>query len=453
MKYASEFKIRASKLTIVFAYKILHNITNDKEIGDAMAVCYFDNDFSVFYRCTYSFDDEKVLSVEVEYDIVEEITSNNGVRFVGSESYSNRDIIVADAENKKFYLMKNAFYIGNSNRYAVVDSKSITKFKSLIYFSYRTFDGLARLVKTPKCTAIRIYSRDFIAYMGLKSVKQNSSEDKLAIFLNKNEEPIDFDISTPKINYIKYCDRWERKLDFKHGKILIDIMPYIEIQFRRSQRYDDMHKFIFELALYLQLFAKEGFKLDEISVCINGIWYGLHCSVRNFKYSEKGRTIVDDQLPTFLKKCFLNIDYAFTTKIWLRNISYAVGDRARNIEDTFLLLYKFIECFYKAKNEKGVNNSFIFRAIKEHYLDKKYSDEELKRLSREVVCLRNHYVHSGYFIKNYCLRISKPKDDSSFAPYTAKVDSEWIYTKTDMLNKITLDIIYREILGYDHYQI
>lgn len=418
-----------------------------------MAVCYINNDFSKCYRCTYSFDDDEVLSVEVEYDIVEEIPSINGVRFVGSVSYSQRDILVADSENKQFYLMKNAFYMGNNNRYAVVDSKSITKFKSPVYFSYGTYEGLTKLAKDPKCAAIRIYSKDFIAHMGIKSLKQNSSEDRLELILNKNEEPIDFDISTSKIKYIKYCDSWEKIQDLKYGKISIDIMPYMEIQFKRRQKYDDMHKYIFEVALYLQLFAKEGFKLDKTCVCIDGEWYGFHCSVRKFKYSEKMRTIVDDQLPSFLKKCFEKIDYASTTKMWLRNISYAVGDRTRNIEDAFLLYYKFIECFYKAKNEKDVNKTFISRSIEEHDSDKRYSEDELKRLSREIVCLRNHYVHSGYFIKNNCLRISKPKDDSLFVPYTANVDVEWIYSKTVALKKITLDIIYREILGYEHYHI
>lgn len=82
-----------------------------------------------------------------------------------------------------------------------------------------------------------------------------------------------------------------------------------------------------------------------------------------------------------------------------------------------------------------------------------YPEEELKKLSREIVCLRNHYVHSGYFIKNNCLRISQPKDDSTFAAYTANVDFEWIFLKTNLLNKITIDIIYREILGYEQYHI
>ncbi len=418
-----------------------------------MAVCFFNNNLSKSYRCTYSFDEDAELSVNVEYDVVEEIPSENGVRFVGSFVYPNRDILIADSENKKYYLMKNAYYTGNSNRYAVVDSKSITIFKSSVYFSHETFDGLTKLVEKPKCDAIRIFSKDFIRFVGLKSVKLVLAEDKVIITLSKTEEPVDFDISTTKIKGIKYRDSWEEKQDLKHGRMSIDITPYIEIQFKRKQKYEDVHKFVFELALYMQLFAKGSFKLDKICVCVSNEWYGLNCSVRKFNYSEKNKNHVDDQLPSFLKKCYLSIDYSFTTKTWLRNISYAVGNHSRNLEDTFLLFYKFIECFYKAKNEKGASRSFISRAIEEHYVDKKYSEEELKKLSREIVCLRNHYVHSGYFIKNYCLRISQPKDDSSFLPYTANVDFEWIFSRTDILNKITLDIIYREILGYEHYRI
>lgn len=418
-----------------------------------MAVCFFNNDLSKRYRCTYSFDDDAVLSVSVEYDVIEEIPSDNGVRFIGSFVYPNRDILIADSDNKKYYLMKNAFYTGNNNRYAVVDSKSITMFRSPVYFSHRTFDALTKLADKPRCGAVRIFSKDFIRYMGLKSVKPVLAEDKVVITLSKTEEPVDFDISTAKIKGIKYRDDWEEKQDLKHGSISIDITPCVEIEFKRRQNYEDMHKFVFELALYMQLYAKECFKLDKIYVYVDNDWYGLNCSVRKFNYSEKSKNHVDDQLSSFLKKCYLNVDYAFTTKIWLRNISYAVGNRSRNIEDTFLLFYKFIECFYKTRSEKGASNSFISKAIEDHYVNKKYTEEELKRLSREVVCLRNHYVHSGYFIKNNCLRISQPKDDSSFSPYTANVDFEWIFSRTDILNKITLDIIYREILGYEHYRI
>lgn len=74
-----------------------------------------------------------------------------------------------------------------------------------------------------------------------------------------------------------------------------------------------------------------------------------------------------------------------------------------------------------------------------------------KCLSREIVCLRNHYVHSGYFIKNSMLKISKPKDETTFQEYVMNANFNWLFERTNILRKISIDIIYKEILGYDKY--
>ena len=205
----------------------------------------------------------------------------------------------------------------------------------------------------------------------------------------------------------------------------------------------------------MQLYVKGGFKIDQVKVDINNKKYGFCCNVQKFAYLNKSpKKSVEDSLPQFLKVCYSKIDYTCTTKIWLRNISYVVANKSRNIEDNFLLYFKFIECFYKSKNEKGVARTFISKAIEEHFFDEKYTGEELEKLSREIICLRNHYVHAGYFIKNNSLRISAPKNEknSTFVPYTVSVDFEWIFERTRIMNKITIDIIYREILGYENYQ-
>lgn len=36
-------------------------------------------------------------------------------------------------------------------------------------------------------------------------------------------------------------------------------------------------------------------------------------------------------------------------------------------------------------------------------------NEEIENLSQEIICLRNHYVHSGYFLKNDSLKINFKK--------------------------------------------
>ena len=60
----------------------------------------------------------------------------------------------------------------------------------------------------------------------------------------------------------------------------------------------------------------------------------------------------DDAL-TFLSKCYKLIPYR-NGKSEFRNIPYVIFDYSRNIEDTFLMLYKTIECYYKKQNIEGI---------------------------------------------------------------------------------------------------
>ncbi len=415
-----------------------------------MAVCFFNNDLNSRYRCTY-FIENDFFRVSVEYDIFDEIPSENGVRSIGNNNFQTRDILIADSDNNKYYLLKDAYYAGNSNRYTLLDNKSVTIFKTGIYFSHSKYDKLTSLPETPKCTSIRIFSKDFIAIVGNNSYQKKKNDDELIITLKKKNEPVDFDIATSKIKRILFNDHWEQNEDWKMGKICIDITPYVEIQFKRRQNYDEIYKFVYEFEIYMQLFTKGGFKVDDIWLNIEDTFYKFKCQTRGFEYKERKYYVVADSMASFLKKCYANINYAYTNKVWLRNVPYAIGMTSRNIEDSFLLYYKFIECFFKSKNEKGVSKRFIAKAIEENYKFKKYKEDELSCLSREIVCLRNHYVHSGYFIKNSQLRISKPKDDPTFQGYTVNADFNWLYERTNILRKVSIDIIYKDILEYDDY--
>ena len=69
--------------------------------------------------------------------------------------------------------------------------------------------------------------------------------------------------------------------------------------------------------------------------------------------------------------------------------------------------------------------------------------------------MRNRYVHAGYYIKNDSLKISFERIDGRKNPkdYTAKnVDVDWIYERTFLLYQVVIDIIYKDMLGYDNYR-
>jgi hypothetical protein len=306
-----------------------------------MAICYFNNDDRKKYRCTYSFEEDS-LCASVEYDIYEEIPALNGVRCIGGCNYDQRDILIVDSEVHKSFLMKEAYYAGNRITYGSVDNKSITTFKTSEFFACDDSDKIFELPSNPKCNAIRIFSNDFIRWIGVYSYKKEISDEELIIRLKRKPEPIDFGIETSKIKRIMYNDDWECNTHSDAGVISIRNSPYEEIQFKRAQNHEELFKYIFEFNLYMHLYSRGGFKVDRILTRINTCFYEFHCATRKFDYTGNKNRCVDDNLSSFLRGCYLKIDYSVTKKSWLRNISYAVGPKARNIEDNFLLFYRFV---------------------------------------------------------------------------------------------------------------
>ena len=120
------------------------------------------------------------------------------------------------------------------------------------------------------------------------------------------------------------------------------------------------------------------------------------------------------------------------------------------------MLYKTIECYYKKQNIKGITSSFINYSIHNNYSkSKNMTEDEIEDLARQIICLRNRYVHSGYYIKNNSLRITfKDLDEkkSNLKSYTLnKVDVKWIYERTKILYTIVIDIIFKNMLKYKKY--
>ena len=97
-----------------------------------------------------------------------------------------------------------------------------------------------------------------------------------------------------------------------------------------------------------------------------------------------------------------------------------------------------------------VSNTF-FKDSSHEKLMKELSDNQIKHYAQEIISLRNHYVHSGYFIKNGCLRIDFGKDEKELQDYTANVDVNWIYERTRLLYAMVIDIIFKDMLGIEEY--
>lgn len=109
------------------------------------------------------------------------------------------------------------------------------------------------------------------------------------------------------------------------------------------------------------------------------------------------------------------------------------------------------------QNKKGIANMFIRYSIENNY--KKVTEmnsDEIENLSQEIISLRNHYVHSGYYIKNKSLKITfKNIDETTPNPknYTVNnVDVKWIYERTKILYDVVLDILFSNMLNYKNYK-
>ena len=89
------------------------------------------------------------------------------------------------------------------------------------------------------------------------------------------------------------------------------------------------------------------------------------------------------------------------------NSYYNIFDYSRNIEDAFFMLYKTVECYNNKQNIKGITSKFINYSIHNNYIkDKNMTEDKIEDLSRQIICLRNRYVHYGYYIKNNSLKIT-----------------------------------------------
>ena len=114
------------------------------------------------------------------------------------------------------------------------------------------------------------------------------------------------------------------------------------------------------------------------------------------------------------------------------------------------MLYRFIENYYK---RQGVEDTFIEKCFAEHYHGNSFVEsEKIACYVRELICLRNHYVHSGYYIKNGYLRITFGKEEKNTRDYNAEVSIQWIYERVQIMRAMVLDIIFREMLGIEQYR-
>lgn len=420
-----------------------------------MAVCYLSSNYEVQYKCEYRIKKE-FIEVDIEYDIEEEIEVENGIKFLGSNTkFEERDVLIIDYQTKLNFLLKNAYYTGRSNVFGTPDGGSKTKFRAKSYFKHRDYEKLINLHNMPKVSKIRIFSKAINKLIGYPSLKIQQSDKEYVIKLSKEKINNSIELNRNEINNISVADDWISKRE-KTGNFVIDFNGYIEIALTRRKNYTEVSSIVNELIIFMQLYFPDNFSVEKILVNVEENYYELIIPTMEVKCDEKYiETTVKVELLEFLNSCYNLIPYR-KSKTEIRNIPYIVVNTSRNIEDNFLMFYRFVECYYKKQEIPDIRKKFVSYSIREHYASKVVlTDEQIENYSQEIICLRNHYVHSGYFIKNSSLKVSFGKIDrkKDLRDYTVNnIDVKWIYERTKILYQIVLDIIFRKMLGYDDYK-
>jgi len=415
-----------------------------------MPVCYFNADYKECYRCEYEVK-ENGITVDVEYDIDDEMEVVNGIKCYGEDTkFNKRDILIIDHKGKTNYLLKSAYYAGGNIVFGTPDGGAITKFHSGIYFEHSDVDKISELPIMPKVNKIRIYSKIINQLINYPSLSIRSSDTEYIINLSRGQRGTSIEIDSNNIKRITISDDWnsERKRDC----ITIDFNSYIEIELKRRENYEKVYEYVNELLVFMQLYMPDKFLIDKVWIMVEDTFYKMSISGMEFSYKENyDEPSVQEELLSFLKRCYTMIPYR-KSKTEIRNIPYIVLRTSRSMEDNFLMFYRFIECYYKKKMIPDIKKRFISHGIRTIYLKRHVlSEEQVENYTQEIICLRNHYVHSGYYLKNSSLKISFGKERNERGYTVNKIDLNWIYERTKILYKIVVDIIFTDMLRYDVY--
>ncbi|MFQ7075380.1 MAG: hypothetical protein ACLRQZ_03245 [Clostridia bacterium] len=421
-----------------------------------MAVCYFNDKYDEKYDCQYEVKKDGI-EIVVNYDIDDEIPAINGVRTFGiNTEFKKRDILIIDYQTKMNYLLKNAYYCGHSEVLGTPDGGYKTRFFSRFYFWDKNYEKLCDLQNGNNIKKIRIYSNIINELIGYPSLYKEENKNEYIIKLRRDTSKQRVEVNLNNIKSIEISDDWTSEHKRKSNEIDIKLNGYIEIEMDNCINYEDIYNYVQELIIYFQLLKPCKFNINKIVVEIEKLYYGfcLPINEMNYKNSYVEKSVTNDVLE-FLLNCYSSIPYR-NSKNEIRNIPYIILETSRNLEDNFLMFYRFIECYYKQQPIKDIKTTFIKYSIENNYKKVNQIEENIiENIVYEIISLRNHYVHEGYYIKDKKLYIAFPKVNGKANPknYIAKnVDVDWIYEKTKILYEIVVDIIFRKMLNYDNYK-
>ena len=333
-----------------------------------MAVCYFNDKYDEKYDCQYEVKKDGI-EIVVNYDIDDEIPAINGVRTFGSNTeFKKRDILIIDYQTKMNYLLKNAYYCGHSEVLGTPDGGYKTRFFSRFYFWDKNYEKLCDLQNGNNIKKIRIYSNIINELIGYPSLYKEENKNEYIIKLKRDTSKQRVEVNLNNIKSIEISDDWTSEHKRKSNEIDIKLNGYIEIEMDNCINYEDIYNYVQELIIYFQLLKPCKFNINKIVVEIEKLYYGfcLPINEMNYKNSYVEKSVTNDVLE-FLLNCYSSIPYR-NSKNEIRNIPYIILETSRNLDDNFLMFYRFIECYYKQQPIKDIKTTFIKYSIENYYL-------------------------------------------------------------------------------------
>lgn len=399
-----------------------------------MALLYINEDYEKSYNCSYKVEEDEIY-IETDYH-------SNNIWY--SENIKDT-VIVEDTINNKKIFIKQGIVQGILNK---------TIYRSIEYVITKTNDNIYKLGKTNKII-INFEKYPTRPNYNIEEVEENTSI--VDFKFNKKLEVNTININKNNIEKINCIEKCKKKIEI----ILINAIEYTEV-----------YEYIRELVIFLQLFKYRGFKINKIFIEIDGKKLEISNKLLDLKYEMNHKySLTNVKIYEFLESCYKNLEYR-SNKNEVRSIPYIILRPNSNIEDRFLLYFRYIEFYYKnnknfnlfyekentkyqkkqnIKNKKDLNvNKTIYKYIyeKTNFLKKYQSRKNIN----EIITLRNHFVHQGYHIPNNILK-KQWKENNMIKEKTISenADINFIVEKTDMLYKIVMHIIFKEILGYSNY--
>lgn len=413
----------------------------------ALSVCYFGGNTEIKYQCQYELIDG--ISISVEYDISDEIEAVNGLKmWTTATEFEPRDIIIADPDSSSYYLVKSAYYSGHTARYGSVDDRTISIFKSNSYFKCSSLESVLSISNSNSFSSIKIYSQEIYRQLENSSLSYTRTDEVTQISLKNKTEKEEVQINLNNINRICISDDWNCHRDGREH-IDIKLTGYIDIKLEAPAPFDEIYQYLKELAVYLQLYKPGAFSFERIQMLIDEE-YADYCVVFDEINIDKHSrpNSVEDKLIHFLESCYKTIPYR-DGKEETRNIPYIISRRYRSIEDNFLSCFRFVECYYKRTTNLTSNIDVLKKALSDHPQRLSSFSTLGSNYINEIVALRNQYVHTGYYLKNYTLE-RKDRHGNVVEVYS-NITFYWIYERTKLLYQLVMDIIFKAMLGYATY--